>query len=127
MAYATQMAAARQGILTPQMQQVLETERITECDLMERMAKGTIALPANHNHKNLVGKGIGAGLSTKINVNLGVSEDCCNVEKGVGQGAACGRAQGGCHYGSEHLWGYPGLPAAGGGSQPGNDRNGAGV
>ncbi|MDD2463756.1 MAG: phosphomethylpyrimidine synthase ThiC [Desulfobulbus sp.] len=81
MAYATQMAAARQGILTPQMQQVLAAERISETDLMERLASGKIAIPANCNHKSLIGKGIGAGLSTKINVNLGVSEDCCNVEK----------------------------------------------
>ena len=81
MAYATQMAAARQGILTPQMQEVLEAERITETDLMQRLANGTVAIPANRNHKNLIGKGIGTGLSTKINVNLGVSEDCCNVEK----------------------------------------------
>nr|WP_321467763.1 phosphomethylpyrimidine synthase ThiC [uncultured Desulfobulbus sp.] len=81
MAYATQMDAARQGILTPQMQQVLETERISETDLLERLASGKIAIPANRNHKNLIGKGIGSGLSTKINVNLGVSEDCCNVEK----------------------------------------------
>jgi phosphomethylpyrimidine synthase len=81
MAYATQMAAARQGILTSQMQQVLAEERISETELMERLASGKIAIPANRNHKSLVGKGIGAGLSTKINVNLGVSEDCCNVEK----------------------------------------------
>jgi phosphomethylpyrimidine synthase len=81
MAYLTQMAAARQGTLTPQMQQVLADERITESDLMERLASGKIALPANRNHPNLLAKGIGTGLSTKINVNLGVSEDCCNVEK----------------------------------------------
>jgi phosphomethylpyrimidine synthase len=81
MSYATQMAAARQGILTPQMQQVLDEERIKQDDLIERVASGKIAIPANRNHTNLVGKGIGAGLSTKINVNLGVSEDCCNVEK----------------------------------------------
>lgn len=81
MAYATQMDAARQGILTPQMQQVLATERITETDLLQRLASGTIALPANRNHTNLSAKGIGTGLTTKINVNLGVSEDCCNVEK----------------------------------------------
>ncbi|MGE4560358.1 MAG: phosphomethylpyrimidine synthase ThiC [Desulfobulbus sp.] len=81
MAYATQMEAARQGVLTPQMQQVLDAERISQTDLMERLASGKIAIPANRNHKNIVGKGIGSGLSTKINVNLGVSEDCCNVEK----------------------------------------------
>ena len=80
MVHATQMAAARQGILTPQMQQVLAAERHHATDLVERVAKGRIAIPANRNHPNLIAKGIGEGLSTKINVNLGVSEDCCNVE-----------------------------------------------
>ena len=80
MTYSTQMAAARQGVLTPQMQQVLTDERIHEADLVERVADGRIVIPANRNHPNLIAKGIGAGLSTKINVNLGVSEDCCNVE-----------------------------------------------
>mgnify|MGYP001810418588 CR=1 FL=1 len=46
-----------------------------------QLASGTIAIPANRLHTNLLAKGIGAGLTTKINVNLGVSEDCCNVEK----------------------------------------------
>lgn len=80
MVHATQMAAARAGVLTPQMRQVLAAERMHEADLLERVANGRIAIPANRNHKNLIAKGIGAGLSTKINVNLGVSEDCCNVE-----------------------------------------------
>ncbi|MBM9535812.1 phosphomethylpyrimidine synthase ThiC [Desulfobulbus alkaliphilus] len=74
------MAAARQGVLTSQMQQVLADERIHQDDLLERVANGRIVIPANRNHPNLIAKGIGAGLSTKINVNLGVSEDCCNVE-----------------------------------------------
>jgi len=81
MAHATQMAAARQGVLTAQMQQVLADETIHEDDLIARIAEGRIVIPANRNHSNLVAKGIGAGLTTKINVNLGVSEDCCNVEK----------------------------------------------
>lgn len=80
MVHATQMAAARKGVLTPQMQQVLADERIHQDDLLERVANGRIVIPANRNHPNLIAKGIGAGLSTKINVNLGVSEDCCNVE-----------------------------------------------
>ncbi|MBM9613964.1 phosphomethylpyrimidine synthase ThiC [Desulfobulbus rhabdoformis] len=75
------MAAARQGILTPQMKQVLDAERMSEENILQGVASGKIAIPANHNHVNIVGKGIGSGLSTKINVNLGVSEDCCNVEK----------------------------------------------
>ena len=80
MTHATQMSAARQGVLTPQMRQVLATETISEGDLLARVAAGRIAIPANRNHTNLVAKGIGAGLTTKINVNLGVSEDCCNIE-----------------------------------------------
>jgi phosphomethylpyrimidine synthase len=81
MAHATQMAAARKGVLTTQMQQVLADETIHEADLLARVAEGRIVIPANRNHPNLIAKGIGAGLTTKINVNLGVSEDCCNVEK----------------------------------------------
>jgi phosphomethylpyrimidine synthase len=76
----TQMSHARNGIVTPQMEQVLLAERISRADLLERVAAGRIVIPANHNHPQLAAKGVGQGLSTKINVNLGVSEDCCNVE-----------------------------------------------
>ena len=78
--YTTQMDAARQGIVTAQMKDVLEQERISEYDLLEGISNGKIVIPANKNHKNIVGKGIGRGLTTKINVNLGVSEDCCNMD-----------------------------------------------
>lgn len=78
--YTTQMDAARQGIVTKQMQDVLASEAITESDLLTKMANGHIVIPANVNHTNLIGCGIGSGLRTKINVNLGVSEDCCDVE-----------------------------------------------
>ena len=74
------MAAVRQGRITKQMQEVLAAESIHADDLLSRVAAGRIAIPANRNHTSLIARGIGAGLSTKINVNLGVSEDCCNVE-----------------------------------------------
>ena len=80
MNYTTQMNAARKGILTRQMKDVLENETISESLLMQRVAEGKIVIPANKNHKNIVGKGVGEGLTTKINVNLGVSEDCCNLD-----------------------------------------------
>jgi phosphomethylpyrimidine synthase len=74
------MDAAQQGIVTDKMKQVLSEERISEADLLDRVASGRIAIPANKNHKTLMGRGVGEGLTTKINVNLGVSEDCCNIE-----------------------------------------------
>ena len=79
-AYTTQMDAARKGILTPQMEQVLEKESILQSDLMEKMAKGMIVIPANINHHCLKAGGVGQGLSTKINVNLGVSKDVCSFD-----------------------------------------------
>ena len=76
----TQMEAARQGVLTSQMEHVLEDESISRDLLLERVALGQIAIPANKLHTNLRGGGIGRGLRTKINVNLGVSQDCCNLD-----------------------------------------------
>lgn len=80
MTYTTQMDAAKKGILTQAMKDVLSTEKISSEKLMEQMSKGKIIIPANKNHKNLFGIGVGEGLRTKINVNLGVSEDCCNMD-----------------------------------------------
>lgn len=80
MTYHTQMEAARQGVLTPQMEQVLKDEPIEKAQLLEHLARGTVTLPANKNHRNLRGGAIGTGLRTKINVNLGVSQDCCNQD-----------------------------------------------
>lgn len=69
------MEAAKKGILTPEMEHVLVNEPISKEELMDRMANGQIVIPKNINHKNLKGIAIGDGLSTKINVNLGISED----------------------------------------------------
>ncbi|MCP3942573.1 MAG: phosphomethylpyrimidine synthase ThiC [Desulfobacteraceae bacterium] len=78
--YTTQMDAARKGIFTPQMEQVLENESICRQDLLKAVAQGTIAIPANKNHFGLKAGGVGAGLKTKINVNLGVSKDVCSFD-----------------------------------------------
>ena len=78
--YKTQMQAARQGILTEQMKAVAKKEHMDETVLMQRIAEGSIIIPANKNHKNLIPDGVGEGLSTKINVNLGISRDCHNIE-----------------------------------------------
>ena len=80
MNYTTQMDAASKGIVTPQMQDVLNSEHISEQELLKLMSEGKIVIPANKNHKNLRGIGIGQGLKTKVNVNLGVSKDCFNLD-----------------------------------------------
>jgi phosphomethylpyrimidine synthase len=92
--YRTQMEAAKKGIITDQMLHVAQAEGMDVQLLCERVAKGTIAIPANPNHKSLKPHGVGEGLKTKINVNLGVSGDCADytvemdkVKLAIGLGA----------------------------------------
>lgn len=74
--YTTQMDAARKGIATKEMECVSQKEDMPLEKLMQLVAEGKIAIPANKKHKSLDPQGIGSMLKTKINVNLGVSRDC---------------------------------------------------
>lgn len=76
--YKTQMEAAKKGIITKEMKIVSEKENMDINKLMDLVAVGEIAIPANINHTSLSPEGIGTGLKTKINVNLGVSGDCAD-------------------------------------------------
>lgn len=80
MNYTTQMHAAKNGILTREMEIVARKERIDPAQLMELVAKGQVVIPANKNHKALDPNGVGAALTTKINVNLGTSRDCLHLD-----------------------------------------------
>ena len=81
MTYKTQMEAAKSGIVTKEMQTVAEKENIDVNDLLAKVANGTVCIPANINHKSLSAEGIGDGLRTKINVNLGISGDSVDYER----------------------------------------------
>ncbi len=76
MAYATQMDAAKQGIITKEMEIVAQKEYKTPEEIRALVACGQVCISANINHKSLSPEGIGSGLKTKINVNLGISGDC---------------------------------------------------
>ena len=80
MNYTTQMDAARKGIVTKELQAVAEKEHMAVEKLMELVAGGKVAIPANKNHTCLDPNGIGNALKTKINVNLGTSKDCLNMD-----------------------------------------------
>ena len=80
MSYNTQMEAARLGILTDEMKTAAHCEHVPEAELMRLMAAGQAVIPKNIKHKTGYPKAIGAALSTKINVNLGVSAECHNFE-----------------------------------------------
>lgn len=73
----TQIDFARAGQITPQMKEVAEREHRDPEYIRERVADGRIAIPANivHIKKGMRAFGVGEGLSTKANVNLGISGD----------------------------------------------------
>ncbi|UZQ51518.1 phosphomethylpyrimidine synthase ThiC [Clostridium kluyveri] len=80
MNFTTQMDAAKKGIITKEMKVVSQKEGMDVEILRELVAEGKIVIPANKNHKSLDAQGVGQGLKTKINVNLGISKDCANID-----------------------------------------------
>lgn len=69
----TQIASAKAGRITPQMEAVATRERRVVESIRAEVAAGTIVIPANINHKSLSPIGIGRTLYTKINANIGNS------------------------------------------------------
>ncbi len=71
----TQLEAARQGRITPAMEQVAAAEGLDPRRLCGLVAKGLVAIPANPAHQGLEPCGVGQGLSVKVNANIGSSPD----------------------------------------------------
>jgi phosphomethylpyrimidine synthase len=80
MTYTTQMDAARQGLITKELAAAAAYEGIQAEALREQVAAGQAVIPANKNHACLKPYAIGRKLKTKINVNLGTSRDCLDME-----------------------------------------------
>ena len=76
----TQLELARKGVISPQMAQVAEQERVEAEFIRQGVAEGTIVIPANIKHSNLVPCGIGKGLRTKVNANIGTSSDFGSID-----------------------------------------------
>lgn len=80
MKYKTQMEAAKHGFVTEEMKIVAEKEGVSTDYLLKKIAIGEIIIPRNKNHNSISPEGIGTGLKTKINVNLGISKDINDME-----------------------------------------------
>ncbi len=76
----TQLELARDGIISPQMELVAQHEGVEAEFIRQGVALGTIVIPANTRHTNLVPCGIGQGLKTKVNANFGTSSDFGNID-----------------------------------------------
>jgi len=76
----TQLQKARENEITKEMQYVTKQENIEVTTLRKNIAEGLVVIPANINHKNLKPVGIGYGLTTKVNANIGTSPIKSNLE-----------------------------------------------
>ncbi|HSA96485.1 MAG TPA: phosphomethylpyrimidine synthase ThiC [Acidobacteriota bacterium] len=71
----TQTEKARKGILSPALKKIAAAEGMSVDALAERVARGEAVIPFNPAHSPARPAGIGRGLRTKVNVNLGTSRD----------------------------------------------------
>ncbi|MFA5094385.1 MAG: phosphomethylpyrimidine synthase ThiC [Candidatus Omnitrophota bacterium] len=75
----TQLEYARSGKLTPEMKIVARDEKADPRAVMDGVARGQIAIPCNRLSRKRKLCGIGSGLRTKINANIGTSADSSNL------------------------------------------------
>src|SRR4026207_1906791 len=71
---ATQLSQAKEGIITEEMRMVAEDENLSPEFIRDGVAAGIIVIPKNVNH-HFRPRGIGKGLCTKVNANIGHSSD----------------------------------------------------
>ena len=77
----TQREAALAGKITPAMLEAAASEGVAPEFIRQGLALGTVALPANREHRGLKPAAIGAGVRVKINANIGTSPHDINLEK----------------------------------------------
>jgi phosphomethylpyrimidine synthase len=76
-----QLIAARKGTITKIMERVAADEKIDAELLRENIAQGKAAILANNRHKGFTPKGVGKGLSVKVNANIGTSSERVDIKE----------------------------------------------
>jgi phosphomethylpyrimidine synthase len=79
----TQILEARKGNITPEMEAVARAEGVSLEHVIEGVARGTIVITRNALHTSIVPLGIGRGLRTKINANIGTSKDRMSIDNEI--------------------------------------------
>jgi phosphomethylpyrimidine synthase len=74
-----QLIAAHQGTVTKEMAAVARDEEKNVQELLQAVAEGKVAILANNRHEGYTPKGVGQGLSVKVNANLGTSSEYIDI------------------------------------------------
>lgn len=89
----TQLEIARAGTISPEMETVATQEKCDAETLRAKIAAGRVTIPCNKNRKAANLCGIGEGLRTKVNANLGTSKDYADADVEVAKLHAAERAK----------------------------------
>jgi phosphomethylpyrimidine synthase len=76
----TQIEAAQNNQITDAMYQVAQQEGLTAETVREKVAAGVVVIPKNRN-RTCQACGIGKGLKTKVNANIGTSPSHCDLKE----------------------------------------------
>jgi len=76
-----QLEAARGQKITPALRQVATQEGVDEEQLRQLVADGKAIILANNRRRDSAPRGVGKGLSVKVNANIGTSPECIDMEK----------------------------------------------
>ena len=76
-----QLEQVRKGIATAAIKEVASSEGVEPQCIVEEMAVGHIIIPQNKTHTTISPIGIGKGLRTKVNANIGTSKDHQDIEE----------------------------------------------
>src|SRR3989338_1405169 len=77
----TQLEQARKGIITNEMKQAALKEGVKTGYIRSSIMDGTVIITKNKKHKSIEPLAIGKGLRTKINANIGTSQDRASLEE----------------------------------------------
>jgi phosphomethylpyrimidine synthase len=76
-----QLTRAREGKTTQEMKRIAKDEGVDINALRENVAAGKTAILANNRHKSFTPKGVGKGLSVKVNANIGTSPERVDIKE----------------------------------------------
>ena len=76
----TQIMSANEGIITDEMRSVAEAEGVSPEFVRDGVKEGSIVILKNNQRKDSTPVGVGAGLSVKINANIGTSNEKSGLE-----------------------------------------------
>ncbi|MFA5800940.1 MAG: phosphomethylpyrimidine synthase ThiC [Thermoleophilia bacterium] len=80
MGKSTVLNILKTGVVPPGVAKAAAAEGVDVEVMAENMLKGTVVVPAGNTGRKVLGTGIGSGLKTKVNANIGSSSEAASIE-----------------------------------------------